>query len=361
MKQVISDRETIASLFAKASQKRLRMSVDGDLVVRASGVWDSRVPLWLFREEHSRFNRLCFAQSLALDQMIGNAEECHSRGESTLAGFLGKKRLKQVPGRAFRSYRKAFGVTKPSVGDFAHDLKDGVQFVREATVILYVGMFETFVACWALNMLLAKLEHNSWEEGERIVAEEMSPIHHSKRFKQGHLLPSLSFLIRSFPDVIRDLEQAVPAGMSESYGSLSSKTVNVYRAMLFWKDYRNLCVHRSRVLSKGFCGRWSEIWNALRNRNRKIPKLEAGQQLCLYDDVVRSLFSDLQMAAELMNKRLVGLSTNDRGTVPPVPEKGQLTPFPLLQEGDHSLSHQWVLVSKQGESAQELEEERSSV
>ena len=95
---------------------------------------------------------------------------------------------------------------QPTIADIEKDLATSLYAVREAAVITWSSTFETFCQCWALNMLLARLEAGeTLSKREQALAHELSPIHHSP----GRPTPGVPSILRCF-EFARDGLAALP-------------------------------------------------------------------------------------------------------------------------------------------------------
>lgn len=160
----------------------MRRLIAPDLIIRPSGVWNSRAPFhnWLLLYKH--LNRAYELAILSTDHLSLDFESLSKDDQSLTKYFLKPGTARSS--KAWKGYRGAWGKTPdgklrtPTLEEVNLDLHEIRVAVRRGTLIgLYTG-FEAFLNCWLLNYLLAKLERNHpWTQAERELATRLSPVH----------------------------------------------------------------------------------------------------------------------------------------------------------------------------------------
>lgn len=321
-----------------------------DLVVRPSGVWNSRAPfhnLWLAHQQQNRSHHLL---TLAVLRTQSDAAK-PANAAVALRRFFRTRAIGLIAENALLSYRMSQRILEggarfePSVADVETDLQLILYELRQASAIRYVALFETFALCWALNFLLAKLEAGTpWSEDERRLAVLLSPLH-SKTPPPGWPLvakhiPLVANGLHQLPHVIRD-----PTTRREIEQPISPE-LNAFTAMQFWRDFRNLVVHRGNVINLAFVTKYQSLYEEIRAPFATMSRpLVRGEALHFPEAVVRSIMSTHYRAARWMNDLLLSISEERRGHALAPQAQSTSGPFvvvkraaPLLIVGDHAPS-----------------------
>jgi hypothetical protein len=270
------------------------------------------------------------------------------------AQFFGKVvGVEATATKAWYGYKLAFGrdlsgqLQRPTVTDLSHDLKTALYDVREATIIKYASLFESFAQCWALNYLLTALENGTgWTSDERKLAENFSPVH-GKHNAPGwpviaRRIPKLTSGLTNLPHINKDSSTGVDITMPVS------QNLNAFRTISFWRDFRNNIVHSSGLVTSQFFEEHNKFFEELRMPYAKVMRpLRLGRRLQLFDFVVPAMATTLYKAASWMNDWLEVYSTGKRGH-PEAPNTkttdyfvSTFLPGPLLLQGDHAESYKW--------------------
>jgi len=325
------------------------------IVIRPDGVWDSRAPFHDFFWGQLRIQRD--------HNMIALAE----------AGV--RRRLRDVPvtrasfrklfdakqdseaglawGRYDRSYEAArrAGKVRPSLADIARDMRSALHRVRETSIIAYAGLFELFVQCWALNVLLARLEtgaRRALTNAEEEMAMLLSPLHNKGR------LPTWPDIVRAFPEVqaglgalphvFTDLKTGAPVVVP------TEPELNCLRTLIFWRRFRNMVIHADGHVSEAFVAREGAFYERMCRPFVGVGRLAAGRRVKMWDALVMAVGTTHYRAAVWMRDWLIRMSDERRGHLDaPAPFKREgvyldsYVPGPaLLVDGDHEPSFVWA-------------------
>ena len=171
-----------------------------DLVIRPSGVWDTRAPFHSFLREHRRERDL---HSLMLS--IGRVSSDAAAEEPTASAkvVFRPKKSGLDSALSWKSYkygwRTAGNEGDPTAKDVRRCLRLATTAITEQAIVSLCGYFETFCQCWALNMLLVRLEAGTqWSKAERRLAEQFWPI------GQSRFLPTFHKISAAFPVIDRE-------------------------------------------------------------------------------------------------------------------------------------------------------------
>lgn len=333
------------------------MSRHISLVIRPSGVWNSRAPLHNFLSQTSIIQRDYSLLTLAVART--RFELAHLDAPlSSPREFMAPGRSGPVASKAWRNYRDwwrkehAKDEGQPIAENIDADLALGVYPIREWAVVKVASLFETFVQCWALNMLLAVLEKGdaTWSEKQTRLASDLSPIHTPDAFPPGvprilGAFPQEQEGLSLLPHIKTDPATGAPVEAPLAPG------LNALSVALFWRDYRNLVVHRDGVVSQDFVAKHSDVFELLRVPYQgKLRPLSLPGRLQLPDVVFYAMMATHHRAARWLNQRLRDLSAGRRGNIFP-PEAGieepvrldpRLQARPLLGPGDHAPSLRWT-------------------
>ena len=331
------------------------LSMPPDVVIRPSGVWNTRVPFHYFVNEHRAHNRTYGTLTVCVGRIAYELAQLENQ-ERVPKRFMKVNRLAASAATAWNSFRLSYPPDEngsrhePTGSDLAEALRASVFTVREATVVSYVSAFETYVQCWALNYLLAKLEGGSpWSIPEREVAKALSPVHRSFKMK-----PSWPFIVDRLPAIAKDLK-ALPHVAIDPKGGKAlqqpiSNELNAYAAMLFWRDFRNLVVHSGGIVSLAFERKHARLFNQLRAPYAThMGPLVVGAGVQLFDNVFPAVATTHYRAAHKLNEVLEHMSGGRRGHPhSPGPKLEQFyDPSSvrvglLVARGDHQGSFEWI-------------------
>ena len=331
-----------------------------DVVIRPSGVWDSRAPFHDFLNQHRLENRIYYIGVLTIEKLRYELRQLPTTNPAR--SFFAAKDASPISGRAWRAYKLSFPRNPneppihPTLAQTSQDLSLLSLAYNEHAIVSYSSLFELFAQCWALNCLLSKLENNeSWSQSERCLAMDFCPIlnngHIPTVLNIGKAIPLLADSLSNLPHVNTDPKTNVPID------SPLTPNLNSWRIILFWRDWRNLLIHRSGLISNQFFDRHSNFYNEyieccayLPSMKSHLSSLKVGDKLTLNDTIFKGIVATHYKAAGWMNQYLEKISLGRRGQ-PYAPDKkpeGSYWHNPparspaLLIEGDHKTSLQWL-------------------
>jgi len=316
-----------------------------ELVIRPSGIWNSRAPfhnfLALFKIEGRAFaiTTMCYER---IDAELLLARE---QGK-TLEEFL-VTQTNHRSRRAWNSYvrnqteRNLEGIIKgPIYSNARHDLVVGHDLLRRSTVIATLSLFESYIQCWLLNYLLIKLERQEkWLEEEAKFALQLSPVHGKNRD------PNLADILKitHLRDTLKSLDQN---GDSFAEEGTALSQFSCFDSVSFWRQYRNGLVH-----NRGFCTpklfeKQELFWKICMGQYAR-DEFGERKRLPLSTELLQNCLTIVYKSARALESTLFRLSEGRRGhpfAPDPIPQKGTVPPQyanKLLVNGDHDLSLRW--------------------
>src|SRR4051794_40715326 len=131
------------------------------IVIRPSGIWDTRRPLAVFGERHAAIKRAYSVTALSLfkarREAPGHYDDVVPRNY-----FVFKNRpIGALARRAWSTYRRATRLdldpefSRPTFRHLERHTRAAQRAVTEHAIIAYTSAFETYIQCWSLNYLLA--------------------------------------------------------------------------------------------------------------------------------------------------------------------------------------------------------------
>jgi hypothetical protein len=322
------------------------------LIVRPSGVWNSRAPLHNYVLERRALSKATCVLTLAIYALRHNASKEPDRNRSGRQFLAGIVKTEIVAGEAWVDYRRSHNKQadgkhpQPTVDQLATDAMRSVYDVREMTIVRLSSLFESFAQCWAINYLIGKLEADlELNAGEQRLVRMFNPI-----LSGGHL-PGWPKITASLPALERGLSR-IPHVRRLSNGSLVSapimKDVNAFTVIRFWREFRNLSVHTGRAVTRPFYARYQEFFARMMDGMQHLPgRLLPGKPMPLHDDMHSAMAAVQYRAAEWMNEQLLELTAARRGH-PDAPSAVVRTYFeitpptpPFLLASDHEPSWLW--------------------
>ncbi len=329
------------------------MNENEDIVIRPSGVWDTRSPLIQFNRHNHDLNQAYYSTLLAVTgvQSAGN-----DLGPSTAASELfPHQKSHSVARRAWPAFKRSF----PSqfdgsrrlltVEDVQKTTRLSIAAITEHAIVKYGALFETFAQCWALNYLLARLE-----SGEGLTQKERSLIHEFSPV-QSTRVPGWPAIFKAIPRIRTELNQVphlkTDPRTGEPVDAPLTPALNAFTVIGFWREWRNSLVHRSGIVSTWFFNEHGPVWDELQDLAPTNKGLDIGHKLPLDDSTFRAVAAVHARAAKSLRDILVEVSGERRGHVlAPKPswKSGRMPPEmvpdrlpPLLLRGDHEPSFLW--------------------
>jgi len=323
------------------------------IVIRPSGVWNSRAPLHNYileiRAQFKRTNTLTLA-IYALRHDANASPDPERSGREFLKRVT---KTEAVAGQAWVNYRRSFGNRRdgkgprPTVAQIACDVVKALYDVREMAIVRLSSIFEAFSQCWALNYLVTLLETGQpWSRKEAELALAFNPVHGKGQLagwpRIVEAIPVLKAELRKVPHLFTDPKTG------EKVTALASPDINAFEVIQFWRAYRNLAIHTSRLVTRRFHERHATLFARMMADLNHISPLEAGKQMPLHDDMYSAMAAVQYRAARWMNDLLFEMSSQRRGhpeapqlrtteyfdVTPPIP--------PLFVKGDHEPSLRWA-------------------
>ncbi len=324
------------------------------IVIRPSGVWNSRAPLHNYIHERRALSKTTCLLTLAIYALRHDArseQDPDRSGRQFLARITKEEAVAAV---AWLDYRRSFpkGLDgknpQPSVGQIAADAILALYDIREMTIVRLSSLFEAYAQCWAMNYLVAVLEAGkSWSSKESELAQSFHPVHGG-----GHL-PSWPQITKAIPMLKEGLQQIPHRFNHPTTGVLlsspTSTELNAFTVIQFWRAFRNLSIHTSRLVTRRFFDRYDAFFARMMADLSHLDRLEPGKLMPLHDDMFSAMAAVQYRAALWMNEKLVEMSKQRRGH-PEAPHPVTTTRFdpntaapPLFVEGDHAASFRWTV------------------
>lgn len=322
------------------------------IVIRPAGVWDSRSPMNDYLIRRRRIMRTYNALGLSIHCLTVEAKAAGARSA--------KKWLKVGEGNKqagvhWREYRRTLPRESPDPDDlpsvdvetFVDHLGDAIYHIRRDAIVAQAGTFETYTQCWALNVLLAKLEN-----GERLTPAHCHLLQSFSPLSKTDELPTVPRILQSMPEIADALTKMpafnIRAAVSSTSGNADG-SATALDAIRFWRAARNNIVHRGGVVTGRFFRRHLSFIRELNDHYSYMERLVVGGGFKFYDDTVRAMSAVHYKVAMRMNEHLEAVSRGRRGHVhaPATKQddvfmKGEARSPPLLLHGDHESSLNWI-------------------
>jgi len=333
-----------------------------DIIIRPSGVWDTRAPLFHFLTLHRQENEIYHALTLGINHLMRETSQrdLNSDAREMLLGENEKYPQRRAWGSYIESFQNpASGKERPHprIGDFQRSLESSRSSITEYAIVSYFGVFETYMRCWALNFLLAKLENEDkgigdpWTPAERNLANSFSPL------KKGPI-PNFVGIYKAIPVVESNLRQLPHIFFDPKNGKLVETPITsqltAFQTIEFWREWRNLLVHSSGIVNAAFYNKHKDFWRDFKSVFPAMSDFEKGRRLILNDWTFRAMTTVHHRAAKSLRNILVEISHERRGHAhAPGPEKKKYGPedipghLPgLLIPEDHDYSYKWATDEK---------------
>lgn len=322
-----------------------------NLVIRPSGIWNSRAPLNEYIQQDRAIKKSVAAIIVALymlrEKLEGEEDKSHSASQ-ILKEIIQKK---QNASEAWSMYRRAHGIkdgkaVQPTVSNLWQDSYTAFADVQEMAVIRLSATFEAFAQCWTLNYILAKLE-----SGSRLSTDEHQLRDGFVPFTKRHIpnwpdivrgIPFLEERLSALPHLFKNPKTRAP--VTEPL----SPNLNALTAIRFWRSYRNQAVHLSRLVTRTFHAKYEAFFAEAMDCFGHIDHLVPGKPLPFHEDLYKAMAATHYRAALLMNEILETESSGRRGH-PEAPNPRTISYWPnppksppLLVSCDHTESHLWA-------------------
>ena len=121
-----------------------------DIIIRPSGVWNTRTPLFQFVEFHRQENQMYWSMILSTQYTVTKWSDL-PREVSFRTIFDKKGRVEAEALRAFReSFPSDLGEEKhePTVGQALQAIHLSISAILEYAIVSYFDIFESFLQCW---------------------------------------------------------------------------------------------------------------------------------------------------------------------------------------------------------------------
>lgn len=315
-----------------------------EMVVRPSGIWNSRAPFHTFMKVNKADSRAYELTRLCIERITFDLPIARDAGK-TLEEFL-------VPGtdiarRAWKSYanaqlrRNRGGVIqKPAYGHFKHDLIMSNEILKFSTLVRSITLFESYVNCWLLNYLLCKLELGQvWTKTEYAFARQTSPVH------GDGTPPNISKVLTGTSEIAdvlgeKDVDEAFA-------GNIGHDRYSLLDHMFFWLHYRNCLVHNGGLCTPRTFNRHKTFWADCMTEFTR-DRFEERVPLTLSFELLHRCRFNIYKAVGRLEYRLREISQGRRGhpwSPAPFPLEENVIPPrdapAMLVEGDHTLSLMW--------------------
>lgn len=326
-------------------------------IVRPSGVWNTRAPLHVFfvQQTYTQQNYALLTSAVARTRY--DAKHRPDIASLSPTRFMHARESGPVASKAWNTYRWAWRALKnkpneqPTIADLEQDLATSLYSIREHAIVRYSALFESFVQCWALNMLLAIQEQGDEPTNLQLaLVRDFSPVG-----KEYVVTPGVPRILKAFPEIREALSRlphiSTDPKTKEPVEVPATPDLNSLRTVMFWRDFRNHIVHRGSRISTGFARTYFDFFELLRAPyDEKLRPLKLGSLLQMPDAIYFAMATTHRKAVGFMNERLRDVSANRRGVIF-LPEEGReepiafqhsFRPHPLLIDGDHEPSLAFV-------------------
>lgn len=271
------------------------MTEEPPIIVRPSGVWNSRAPLNNYIQELRAIHRTKSILTLSIYALRHDARNSPDISRSGRQFLKRITKHEAVAGEAWLDYRKSFPRTgpngphpQPTISDLAGDTILALYDIRETSVVRLASLFEAYSQCWALNFLAGRLEAGlGLTARERRLADAFNPLS-GNRPAPGwpqivEAFPALESELKSLPHLFHHPETREP--MAQPF----SENLNALTVIFFWRAYRNLSVHAGRLVTTKFYTKYRLFFSEMMRGLDHIERLERGRRLPLHDDMFASM------------------------------------------------------------------------
>lgn len=337
----------------------MRKTIQPIIVVRPSGVWNSRSPLNdyvnIIREIH-RTNSLTSISAQFLEDTLQNETNKDKNFKNIISNTSVNDKQRRY--KYVNMYNRSFGTKRdeePHEQSIRRVIIDRyiveIGALRLATVMIN-GAIENYIQCWFLNYCLSRIECGlDLTKYEIKTIEQFNPAK-SKR------PPNLGSLMHNYP-FLRDRLKKIPPYRKhpktrKEIFEADCPERSAFRELEFWQNYRNLIIHSNGITSPSFFREFSPYHNYKRTLSRRIPKLVefaplpidenlfSTQAACFYR-IAFMLRDDLLKTSSVSEGRNKYYLRGHRHAPGPTREfEGDSMSPPMLMDGDHDLSVRWT-------------------
>ncbi|HLP50590.1 MAG TPA: hypothetical protein VK154_06870 [Chitinophagales bacterium] len=321
--------------------------IDDVVVIRPDYVWNTRSPFKLFIEYHKRETQLYWSSILMLKTNVESWKKAENLKLSS------RKLFSNNFSSMYEVYTKTYGKKNnvfedPTIEVTISTLSDFESKFTESSIVSYFSLFEMYMHCWTLNYILAKIESNNTANSSFEWTSKIDTL--NEKYKPTSFTsPSVSQILTAFPEVVRALQNISYASIDpitkQEIIEPPTSNLNAFNAIIFWKEWRNLIVHRNGFMDSKFVDRHGKFWEDLRSKLLHLPKLRVDQRLKLNSAVYRTYTSTMYNTCSKLREIIIDVSKERRGHVH-APNKrvgngkfsNELMPQQLptlLMQGDH--------------------------
>jgi hypothetical protein len=226
-----------------------------EMVVRPTGIWDSRAPFHTFVKVNKANTRGYEITRMCLEKVTHDLPSARSDG-IPLKDYMTPKN--DVSRRAWANYEKAQSrvnlegkLQSPAYGHVGHDVLMSKDILRYSTLVRSMTLFEQYVSCWLLNYLICKIEiGQKWNPVESEFARQISPVH-------GAGTPPQIFKVLNSINLIKE---SLGNLVHPSHSTGKSRSYFLLHHMHFWVHYRNCVIHNGGLCTPRTYNRHLPFW-----------------------------------------------------------------------------------------------------
>ena len=320
------------------------------MVVRPSGIWNSRAPFHTFLQINKANSRAYELTRMCLERIKQEMPVAREGGE-TLEEFLGK--TNDISRRAWKNYAKAINkrnregqIQNPAYGHTKHDLIMCDEILKFSTFVRSMTLFESYVNCWLLNYLLCKLElGEALNRSEGEFARQSSPVHGLGTPPNiTKILTSVTLVESTLGDIF---DNRPSTGNPEpSDRTNENANLSLFDEMFFWVQYRNCIIHNGGLCTPRLFNKYQHLWLGCMSEFTR-DRFEERVPLTLSIELLHRCRLNIYHAAIALEDSLKTMSRGRRGHSWAPGERPQEEIAPpkdapeMLLEGDHDLSLKW--------------------
>jgi hypothetical protein len=313
------------------------------MVVRPSGIWNSRAPLHTFLKINKAETREYELAKLCISRIRRDLPIARDAGTSLEDFFVTKDDMSR---RSWKTYAQAYLrrnreglIQKPAYGHVQHDLIMCVERIKFATLIRSITLFESYINCWLLNYLLYKLESGQeWTQAEADFAHQISPVH------GNGTPPGITRVLTKVPMI--SIVLGDKSGEQKYAGNVGSEEYSLLDHMFFWIHFRNDVVHNGGLCTPRTFNRHKTFWSDCM-REFARDRLKERVPLTLSAELLHRCRYNIFNSAARLEQYIREVSGGRRGhpwapNPPPTADAVPPQDAPaMLIDGDEPLSLRW--------------------